>query len=128
MTTGEDAIRARRKLTNRLIAEHQAARLRPFFAPDVTVIVGDGGVISGADAVLAAFAAQFGERGFGAYVRTTERVELDAAGARAAEHGRWQATRRDDVGAPSGSYLAVWRKVTGQWVIESELYVTLAQG
>ncbi len=27
----------------------------------------------------------------------------------------------------SGTYLAVWRKVTGQWVIESELYVTLTQ-
>lgn len=25
-----------------------------------------------------------------------------------------------------GAYLAVWRKVTGQWAIESELYVTLA--
>ena len=126
--SGEDAIRARRKLTNRLIAGHQAARLRPFFAADVTIIVGDGGVISGADAVLAAFAAQFAEPGFGAYVRSTERVELDHAGARAAEQGRWQATRRDGADAPSGTYLAVWRKVTGQWVIESELYVTLAQG
>lgn len=28
--------------------------------------------------------------------------------------------------ATSGAYLAVWRKVTGQWVIESELYLTRA--
>jgi hypothetical protein len=53
-------------------------------------------------------------------VRTTQRVDVDAAGERAAEHGHW-------VGAvQSGSYLAVWRRVTGQWVIESELYVTLS--
>jgi hypothetical protein len=26
----------------------------------------------------------------------------------------------------SGTYLAVWKKQTGQWVLESELYVTLA--
>ena len=26
-----------------------------------------------------------------------------------------------------GDYLAVWRKVTGQWVIEQELYVTLTR-
>ena len=25
----------------------------------------------------------------------------------------------------SGRYLAAWKKLTGQWVIESELYVTL---
>jgi hypothetical protein len=48
-------------------------------------------------------------------VRSTQRVDVDARGERAAEHGHW-------VGAGmSGSYLAVWRKVTGQWVIESEL-------
>ncbi len=25
-----------------------------------------------------------------------------------------------------GTYLATWRKVTGQWVIENELFVTLS--
>jgi ketosteroid isomerase-like protein len=128
MTTADDAVRARRKLTNRLIAEHQAARLRPFFCADATVIVGDGGVISGAEAIVGAFAGQFAEAGFGAYVRTTERVEIDTAGERAAERGAWVATRRDGAPAPSGTYLAVWRKLTGQWVIESELYVTLKVG
>ena len=127
MTTPQDAIRARRRLTNKLIAQHEAQRLRPFFLPDVTVIVGDGGVISGADAVIAAFASQFAERGFGAYVRTSGSVEVDAAGERAAEAGRWTATRTDGGAAPSGTYLTVWCKVTGQWVIESELYVTLGE-
>ena len=61
---------------------------------------------------------------FVAYVRTTERIELDAAGGRAAEQGTWVGTTR---GQPDtrGSYLATWRKVTGQWVIENELFVTL---
>ena len=35
MTSSEDAVRARRRLTNKLIAGHEAQRLRPFFAPDV---------------------------------------------------------------------------------------------
>lgn len=122
MTHPADAIRARRKLTNKLIAAHEAARLRPFFAPEAKVIVGDGGLILGADEVIAAFAAQFAEPGFTAYVRETEDVQLDAAGARAAERGRWTVRDRD----LGGTYLAVWRKVTGQWVIESELYVTLS--
>jgi len=121
MTAPDDAIRARRKLTNRLIAGHEAQRLRPFFAPDVKLIVGDGALILGVDDVIAAFAAQFAEPGFTAYVRESEAVEIDATGVRAAEHGRWSITG----GEMGGTYLAVWRKVTGQWVIESELYVTL---
>ena len=65
MTSPADAVRARRKLTNKLIAAHEATRLRPFFTPDVKVIVGDGALILGVDNVLAAFAAQFAEPGFG---------------------------------------------------------------
>jgi hypothetical protein len=123
VTAPEDAILARRRLTNKLIAAHEAVRLKPFFAPDVKLVVGDGGLILGADAVVEAFAAQFADPDFVTYLRTPERVELDAARARAAEHGRWTA---DWKGAEmGGAYLAVWRKSLGQWVIESELYVTL---
>ena len=119
MTTPEDAIRARRKLTNRLIAAHDALRMRPFFATDVKLIVGDGGMILGVDAVIEAFAGQFRDPAFQTYVRHTETVALDSVGGRAAETGRWTG------GGMAGTYLAVWRKVTGQWQIESELYVTL---
>ncbi|WP_337188361.1 DUF4440 domain-containing protein [Phenylobacterium sp.] len=122
-TTPEDAIRARRKLTNRLIARHAAERLRPFFLRDATVIVGDGSLIVGADAVIAAFAAQFTDPGFITFVRETGTVELDAAGERAAEAGRWTGAWRDQ--EMRGTYLAAWRKVTGQWMIESETFVTL---
>lgn len=125
MVTAEDAIRARRKLTNKLIAAHQAARLRPFFAADVKLLVGDGALILGADAVIDAFAGQFADPAFGTYVRDTATIDLDAAGNRAAEAGRW--TARWATQAMAGTYLAVWRKVTGQWVIESELYVTLTE-
>jgi len=125
MTSAESAVRARRKLTNRLIAAREAARLRPFFDTGATLIAGDGELILGADAILAAFDAQFREPGFVAYVRTTETVEVDTRGARAAERGRWIGAWR---GAPevSGIYLATWKSVRGQWVIEAELYVTLS--
>jgi hypothetical protein len=123
MTAPDDAVRARRKLTNKLIAAHEAERLRPFFLPDVKVIVGDGGLILGVDAVIEAFAAQFADPGFKTYVRETGMVSLDAEGARAAEAGRWTGFYAEaELG---GTYLAVWRNVRGQWAIESELYVTL---
>lgn len=123
MTAPQDAIAARRRLTNKIIAAHEAARLKPFLAPDVRLIAGDGALILGADAVIEAFAAQFADPDFVTYVRTPERIEIDTAGLRAAEHGRWVA---DWKGADmAGTYLAVWRKALGQWIIESELYVTL---
>ena len=124
MTAPEDAIRARRRLTNKLIAAHEAPRLKPFFAADARLIAGDGALILGADAIIEAFGAQFRDPDFGTYVRTPETVELDAAGERAAETGRWVAQWKS--GEMSGAYMAAWRRQTGQWVIESELFVTLA--
>lgn len=125
MIPPDDAIRARRRLTNRFIAGREAARLGLVFLPAAVVIAGDGSLITGREAILAAFAGQFADPGFGGYVRTPDRIEADAASERAAEHGRWTAGWKD---APpqSGPYLAVWRKVTGQWMIGSETFVTLS--
>ena len=50
-------------------------------------------------------------------------MTVDASGLRAAERGRWVGTWGDR--SMAGAYLATWRKVTGQWIIENELYVTL---
>lgn len=121
----EAAIRARRRLTNKLIADHQAERLRAFLDPAIKVVAGDGSLLMGADAVVQAFGEQFRQPGFLSYQRTTEAVTVDRAGSRAAESGRWMANWRGDGGA-SGAYLAVWRRLVGQWVIECELFVTLS--
>jgi ketosteroid isomerase-like protein len=124
MPAPEDAVRAKRKLTNRLIAAHDAARLRPHLTDDMMLIAGDGDLIQGAEAVVAAFAGQFADPAFVAYVRTTETVELAADGRRAAETGRWVGRWK---GRPdmSGAYMAAWRENRGQWLLERELYVTL---
>jgi ketosteroid isomerase-like protein len=124
MPAPETAVRAKRKLTNRLIAARDAARLRPHFTDDAVLIAGDGGLISGADAIVAAFASQFADPAFVAYVRATASVELADDGARAAETGRWVGRWQ---GRPemSGAYLAAWRERRGQWLLERELYVTL---
>ena len=124
MPNPEIAVRAKRKLTNRLIAAHDAARLRPHLSDDMILIVGDGDLIQGADAVVAAFAGQFADDRFIAYVRTTQAVEIAADGDRAAETGRWVGTWKGGV-EMSGVYMAAWRMSRGQWLLERELYVTL---
>ena len=123
MTAPQDAIRARRKLTNRLIAAHDARRLAPFFASDATLISGEGGLLMGAAVIVAAFEAQFADPSFVTYLRTTQSVTLAADGLRAAEAGTWLATWKDQTA--TGPYLAAWKKVRGQWVIESETFVTV---
>jgi hypothetical protein len=119
------AVHARRKATNRLIAEHKAAALRAFFADGAVVIVGDGGLITGVEAIVAAFAAQFREPGFGAFERIPDSVEIAEDGRRAAEAGRWTGRW---LGRPAmgGRYLAAWALTRSQWVIEQEMFVTLA--
>lgn len=124
MPSPDTAIRAKRKLTNRLIAAHDAARLRPHLTDDAILIVGDGGLIQGADAVIAAFAGQFADKAFVDYVRTTETVEIADDGQRAAECGRWVGHWTSGA-QMSGVYLAAWRESRGQWLLERELYVTL---
>jgi ketosteroid isomerase-like protein len=124
MPAPDAAIRAKRKLTNRLIAAHDAARLRPHLTDDMLLIAGDGEPILGAEAVTAAFAGQFADPAFVAYVRTTDTVELAADGHRAAETGRWVGRWQGGVEI-SGVYLAAWRERRGQWLLERELYVTL---
>jgi ketosteroid isomerase-like protein len=124
MPAPEIAIRVKRKLTNRLIAAHDATRLRPHFTDDMLLIVGDGALIQGADAVVAAFQRQFAEAAFIAYERITDTVELADDGRRAAEAGRWIGRWKGGTEV-SGVYLAAWREMRGQWRLERELYVTL---
>lgn len=127
MISPEETIRARRRLTNKFIAAHDAARLKPFFDPRINLIAGDGSLLLGAAAVIEAFAAQFRDPAFIAYVRTPDSVRLDGVGMRAAEAGAWIARWRGAQGevTMSGTYLAGWKKTIGQWVIENELYITL---
>ena len=124
MLVPDNAIRAKRKLTNRLIASHDAARLRPHVTDDILLIVGNGDLIQGADAVVAAFANQFADPTFIAYVRTTDAVDLADDGQRASETGRWVGSWKGGVEV-SGVYMAAWRQARGQWLLERELYVTL---
>lgn len=124
MPAPDIAIRAKRKLTNRLIAAHEAARLRPHMTDDMLLIVGEGDLIRGADAVVAAFASQFADAAFVTYVRTTDTVALADDGRRASEAGRWVGRWKGGVEV-SGVYMAAWRESRGQWLLERELYVTL---
>ena len=123
----DNAIRQQRRRTNKLIADHEAERLRPFFDPKVTVIAGDGSVISGIDALIERFTSFFDDPTFITFDRKADTVVIDGKGARAAERGDWVASWNGPSGTMTsgGQYQAVWRKSQTQWVLESELYIAL---
>jgi len=123
----DTAIRARRARSNEAIAAHDAAALRRFFDPKITLITGAGLVLLGVDAAMTAFEGQFKDPDFVTYLRSTETVTLDHERKRAAEHGHWVGTWKSAEGGTrlSGTYLATWKKPGGAWILESELYIRL---
>ena len=127
--TGDDeqTIRRLRANFNRAIAAHDVSALPKFWREDVHVTTGAGRQLSGRDAVRAAFEAIFADATFITYTRTPGKVELSASGVRAAESGHWlgQWKKPDGMMEWRGTYLVMWRKEDGQWLIQSELYVSL---
>jgi uncharacterized protein (TIGR02246 family) len=126
-TGDEQAIRRLRADFNSAIAAHDPGALPKFWREDIHVTTGAGRQLPGRDAVRAAFEAIFADATFITYTRTPDRVELNVAGVRAAESGHWlgQWKKPDGTMEWRGTYLAMWRKENGQWLIQSELYVSL---
>lgn len=122
----EIAIRARRALFNRAIADGDAAAIAPILARDCVMVTGsDSAVIAGRMAQVKVWKREFAHAPRTLYTRTPERIELSAAEPIAMEHGQWQGIRAgSQTLLASGTYAAKWRNLAGEWVIEAEIYVT----
>ena len=72
---------------------------------------------------------EFATKGHDRYVRTMTKLEIGASKGilRAAELGRWEGINHREAGIskPFGSYFVHWSKVSGQWRVVLETYVTL---
>lgn len=122
------AIRLRRAAFNRALADADLATIGPILAPDTVVVTGsDSAVVTGRKAQLLMWKREFAAPQPTRYTRTPERIEASPVEPIAFEHGQWQGVAAA-TGAPlaSGSYTAKWRRIGTDWVIEAELYLTLA--
>ena len=129
-------IRARRAAFNRAIADGDAAAIGPILARDCVMVTGtDSAVIAGRNAQVKVWQREFAARKSGAgglvYVRTPATITVSPVEPIALEQGEWQGIAwrgGSATGAPaaSGVYSAKWRKLAGVWVIEAEIFVTLA--
>lgn len=122
------AIRLRRTAFNRALTEADLNAIGPLLAPNAVLVTGtDSAVLAGRKAQLLAWKREFAASARTIYTRTPERIEASAIEPIALEHGHWQGGSAAS-GRPiaSGTYTAKWRKMGADWVIEAELYLTLA--
>ena len=118
----------RRAAFNRALAQGDLSAIGPLLAPDMVMVTGtDSAVISGRKAQLRVWQREFASGTRTTYVRTPDTIQVSAIEPIAFEHGHWLGL--SGTGAPpvaSGSYTAKWRMVGSEWVIEAEIYLTLA--
>lgn len=129
MTTSPDlAIRLRRADFNRALAEADLHAIGPMLALQAVLVTGsDSAIISGRKAQLQAWKREFSAAERTIYTRTPDSIVASTVEPIAMEHGRWQGvTAGSDRPLASGTYSAKWRQVGADWVIEAEIYLTLA--
>ena len=123
----ELAIRARRAEFNRAIAAGDVQAIGPILARDCVMLTGtDSAVIAGRLAQVKVWRREFAAPARDIYLRTPEVFDVSAVEPIAMEHGSWNATSPSGECTATGTYAAKWREVAGEWVIEAEVFVTMA--
>ena len=116
-----------RAVFNRALADADIDAIAPVLAPNAVLIAGtDSAVISGRKPQLLAWKREFASPDRTIYTRLPERIEASALAPIALEHGRWQGVTVSGRLLASGTYTAKWRQIAASWMIEGELYLTLA--
>lgn len=127
MSASEIAIRARRAAFNHAIAEGDASAIGPILARDCVMLTGtDSAVIAGRMMQVKVWKREFASVSRMVYRRVPDRIVVSPVEPIALEHGRWEGLDPDGAVLALGDYTAKWREVQGDWVIEAELFLTLA--
>lgn len=126
-TPPELAIRLQRARFNRALADADLAAIGPLLTENVVLVTGtDSAVISGRKAQLFAWKREFAAPARMTYLRSPETITLSPIEPIAFEQGMWQGTAAKGDLLASGIYTAKWRLISTDWLIEAELYLTLA--
>jgi ketosteroid isomerase-like protein len=123
----EEMIREARARSNRAIAAHNIEAIAGVWMEDVHVVSSTSDQTAGRDLNRQRFTRQFANRPDTTYLRQPTAITVYAPWAVASERGEWTGRWTEPDGALEigGTYLAQWRKVDGQWLIQAELYVPL---
>ena len=127
-TTPELAIRLKRAAFNKALADGDLNAIAPILAPNIVLVAGtDSALISGRKAQLLAWKREFGAADRTLYTRTPDTITVSPIAPIAFEQGCWQGVSASGGQTlANGAYTAKWRQIGADWVIEAELYLTLA--
>jgi uncharacterized protein (TIGR02246 family) len=121
----EQMIRDARARSNAAIKAHDPAAMARLWVEDILVVRSTGAQLTGRQGNQDRMAQQFATRPDTIYVRQPSAIDVYLPWEMASERGEWTArwTEPDGVVDTSGTYMAQWRRVNGQWLIRAELYV-----
>jgi ketosteroid isomerase-like protein len=116
----ETAIRDTRARSNAAIAAHDPAAIARAWMDDVHVVSSTSAQTAGRAANQERMAQQFARRPDTIWVRTPATIDVYAPWAVASERGEWSGGWSEPDGKMTigGTYLAQWRKIDGQWLIQ----------
>ncbi len=129
--SAEQQIRSQREAFNGALARGDLAAIATFLAENAQIVTGRASLVfSGRAAQIGMWWEDLQAADRATYVRTPDHIELSPLSPMAMESGHWRGANVKSAPAnwASGSYSAKWRKIDGQWLIESELYMTTACG
>ncbi|WP_420136653.1 nuclear transport factor 2 family protein [Sphingomonas sp.] len=129
MSTPADLdIRMRRAAFNAALARGDLEPIQDILAPAAILVTGtDSALLSGRKAQLLAWKREFAAADRTIYIRTPTAITLSPVEPIALEYGDWKGVPAAGNGVrATGTYTAKWRHSGQNWVIEAELYLTLA--
>lgn len=127
MDPAELSIRSQRAAFNRALANGDISAIGPLLAAGALLVTGtDSAVLPNRKAQLQAWKREFATPDRAIYIRSPEAIEVSAVEPVALEHGKWRAATVSGQSVASGSYTAKWREIGDEWLIEAEIYLTLA--
>ena len=126
MNSPDLAIRLRRAAFNRALADADLGAIGQFLTMNAVLVAGtDSALLSGRKAQLLTWKGEFASADRTIYTRLPERIEISTIAPVAMEHGKWHGVTVSGIDLASGTYVAKWRQVGAEWLIEAEIYLTL---
>lgn len=116
----EAYIRQARATSNAAISRLDIPGVAQYWMDDIVVISGEGGQYAGKKLLMKVWKQMFAQQAV-IFERLPSEIRIGDSGILAWETGRWQCTN-DPMW---GNYSAMWRKINGKWMTQSELFVAL---
>ncbi len=113
-------IKDSRLASNISISNKDVEGVSKWWLADFIQIAGDGSYTAGKTKIVAEWKKMF-KNSSPVFERLPKEIQISDSGDKAWEQGFWY-YKNDEF---RGNYSAMWRKVRGRWLIQSELYVSL---